>query len=702
MITDYLRILVAEVFLFSIAFFTWNLVRRLAPLPLSLRWCAWGVLVQFWLTIAFHGLRALHAFTLYGAGAVALLSILLGLCLAGPTGIWNVAGQGNLVWRWIRRSAKREKLMLLLLPLICTQLVVAFVRPPIGYDFQTYHGVKAALWVQHPESFEFAAPGGWSLYHHLTAQGSIVTAWMMLLFHSDRLVSAASVLFWPFFCLCVYALAREFRLNSRSSWLMAWFISSLPAVLYMKAQVYVDLPMHADIICSVAFAMYGFRQQKTSLLGFQGMAVGLAAATKITALSVAGILMASPLLLYGRKMDWKLWLQRWGVAIVLCALPIIPWMLYTYLSTGYPFSPLPISVAGLQLGQASPDMHWYLETPVIFHRPVWLENIWVFGQMFYSISNWMLGLFIVPFLLLAPWGLYRLSRINWRAAVLLTLLTLAFVSFYLNGSFKMVRLLYAYSDGRFFLSLLAWSALLGFLCLKRYRKTVELLMAGVVAWELIRFAVADWSPNALHELPLVLAGMAFVGWFFHRFSPSTPRLRQLAIWLILVPATLLCLGRLNDALRLEYFANQVGWMDDFPQILPVIDRPPRAYRIAVTSGPIQLSNRDLYYPFFGRELQNQVLYIPISLDGGIIPDSDPDRLEEANYAAWLERLQKQNVDFVMTFSPRSIEMDWMDDHPEIFTRIPTAPSLRAENLGSDSRLNWGLYRVNLARISSGL
>ena len=72
----------------------------------------------------------------------------------------------------------------------------------------------------------------------------------------------------------------------------------------------------------------------------------------------------------------------------------------------------------------------------------------------------------------------------------------------------------------------------------------------------------------------------------------------------------------------------------------------------------------LYY-FLGRELQNELFYIPISKTGEIIYHGYG-RRKKGDFGKWLDRLRENNIDFVVNFSGYSVELDWMVRHPDVF------------------------------------
>jgi hypothetical protein len=114
----------------------------------------------------------------------------------------------------------------------------------------------------------------------------------------------------------------------------------------------------------------------------------------------------------------------------------------------------------------------------------------------------------------------------------------------------------------------------------------------------------------------------------------------------------------------------------------LLDEPGETHVIAITSGPTQGSTQWFGYYFLGRRFQNRLLYVPPSRGGEVVSFS-PDWLERAqpDKRVWIHRLTARGVTAVMSFIPRSVELEWMAETPENFERIAGG-------------YKWGLYRFH--------
>ena len=100
-----------------------------------------------------------------------------------------------------------------------------------------------------------------------------------------------------------------------------------------------------------------------------------------------------------------------------------------------------------------------------------------------------------------------------------------------------------------------------------------------------------------------------------------------------------------------------------------LDQPSDPRRLAITGGSDQGADRWFTYSFLGRNLQNTLHYVPISCDGEIIHHGVADRRDAASRECWLDRLSERGITDVVSFRPRSIELEWMEALPLHFRRV---------------------------------
>src|SRR5262249_17772440 len=147
----------------------------------------------------------------------------------------------------------------------------------------------------------------------------------------------------------------------------------------------------------------------------------------------------------------------------------------------------------------------------------------------------------------------------------------------------------------------------------------------------------------------------------------------------------------RDALRFtllqkDFALHPLGALGYWTDAVATVDEPGQRYRIAVTSGPHQNNDEGFTYPFMGRRLQNQLVYVPVSGDGHVAPlgGCPADALDRtANFGIWRLRLRKEHVTRVVAFEPPSVELGWMENDPAEFAR-----------LAGDTQ--WGIFKVQVA------
>jgi hypothetical protein len=215
------------------------------------------------------------------------------------------------------------------------------------------------------------------------------------------------------------------------------------------------------------------------------------------------------------------------------------------------------------------------------------------------------------------------------------------------------------------------------------------LLWGAALFSFVRYVESGISMRAAAGLATLLGYLASVELVrrFARDSTVWPTARW-ALAALGGIGFLLIAGTLQRGMRSEFaqlgFARapiEPYWLE----ASRLIDDPERPLRIAFTSGPWIMGDNWFVYPFLGTRLQNEALYVPVSKDGASLPFGSQEvneRFERsADFAAWLGRLRESEVNAVMSFSPPSIELGWMEQRPDVFRRLLGAPG------------DWGMFVV---------
>jgi len=653
----------------------------------------WAATAATGIALAIGGFFALMPLGLFrpvpaalAAGACAAIALRL---VPGPPPMVLLARER----RVMRIATRLERPMHLVIALVLGgPAVLAVARtlagPPLAWDTVTYHGVRAALFVQNAFTFE-PGPGSWSLYRHFFAAGEVLVAWAMLPFHSDLLAGLVNGIQWVALGVACFALARELGLRSTRATIAAWACMLLPTLRLQVPSGYVELPMLVCVATALTLALRALRTERAPAACLALVALGAAASIKFVAgipLAVVATTLASWSVAAWRRGDRAPARAVAGGALVAGAL-VAPWLVAPLLETGYPLSPIPLELFGITLGEADPALDWnrrHDTARAYSMRTEWdaLRAIFVPpGALATALGpGALVSLLAVPLGIAAVW---RRSPLAIGMLVAVVLLTIAFV--YLPAM-NVNRLYWPRANSRYIALAVIVSTPLALVAGRAWRfwgqgLTFILLIASV--FYSLAFVGRGWSQwdslvvTALGVSLLVLGSL--VRWIARRSRLAAAVAGVLALAVIAAG-----LDALQTAVRYELLAT-AQHHHRFPrywqQAAAQLDEPGAARRIAVTAGPHQDGDNWFSYFFLGRTLQNTLHYVPISRSGAIAHFGPAGRrAERADERAWLARIAERDITEVLSLQPRSLEQDWMETRPERFRKLAGGP-------------DWGLFRV---------
>jgi hypothetical protein len=560
----------------------------------------------------------------------------------------------------------------------------ALLLPLLGWDSLTYHAVKAGLWVQTGGWFTLDAPGGWEYYRSFFGGGELFTAWAMLFLHSDLLAGVPDLVFWLFLGLVSASVAREFGLGAMSAMLVAMAFLCAPELSRLVGSGYVDT-------CATGFLLSGFlflirfgRSGRIVDLCLASAGFGLASSVKVNVLAVS-LLMALAAIVLSRKVIAGS-IRGWLLAGLCFAAPVLLWLLFNSVSTGYPLGSAPVSVGPVHLGEAPPNLQWFLTRPDLVPY-VFISELRVLHRALRPVG-FALVLSVVGFA-----GMYVGLRERGRDMVLAFLLIAATVAFYLSPSFSVVRLGFSFANGRFLAPAFLLSALAGLPVLERFRHGAVLLKVGasIVVFHGIDLYLREFVLDR-HFPEILFMAAAAAGTVpavlmvcKSRVLPAGRNLVLVALLAILLAAVLLVSGRAKDSFRNRAYAASTVmhdieryWVDG----LVALDGEPAPARIAFAYGPAQTSHRAFLAPFLGGHLNNALLYVSPESDGAVLPHH-PDFFARSrpSFDGWLSGLHKAGATHVLCLRPGGLELEWVQAHPEVFTIL------------AGEKNGWGLFRV---------
>jgi len=445
------------------------------------------------------------------------------------------------------------------------------------------------------------------------------------------------------------------------------------------------------LVAAAALAAHGVRTDRVPAVALSFAALGLAVGIKVFALPVAAVLPPVAILLVRRQLRSARGLAWIAGGLLAATAVAAPWFAQTWQRTGHPFSPLPLELLGVTLGQTNDAMRWYIDRPEI-DSSGFAEEIAAAARMFglpgfADRAEPTLGIFtLIPVLLFIP-GLIGLARTRWRAAVIVIVVSAPILLSFYGDGLRATRLVWAAVSGRYLLGAIAPIVLVAFAAGRPggiYRRLYGGLLATGAGVLFIASDLAAW--RSIEAIPAFAAASAVVALYLGARNISALKGRRVAIIATLLACTApFAIDAYRVATRSAALRESVVLHPSPRYLIPAleaIEDSPSPHTIAMTSGPARDADNWLIYPLLGRQLENTVTYVPITADGSTPGFSRYDEVIAAgDFQAWWDRLDERGVTDVFCFSPRSLELIWMERRPELFQRV----------VGNGR--DWGLYRI---------
>lgn len=653
-------------------------------------------LVALWLAGTI-GIALLALGVLVRPVILAVACLLLALAVSGLGGVAafrrSLRGDSRFFARIVQAHRRRPASLALALGFALLSLPVLvrpLLSPPLGWDTLTYHGVKSALWAQTGRWTDLSGPGLWSAMAGRPAAQSLLGAIGLTVVGDDLGLTAPEAGYWLLLGLAFLAAARALSVKEPWGSAGALFTLAIPTTRVVVGSGYSEPLLLTLLLGVVVFARDLPRHPRSLCLA--GGFLGLAAAVKPHVLIAAPLVMlvlAGATLWRQRSGGRLVWSLSWiPLAGLLLASPVAPWLIHTWQERGHPLSPLPVRLGPFVLGVPDSETVWYNERPGVAAEFDFRQEIEVLARVFASPlrgDETPTILALIP-VVVAAFLLRRLVRARWPFPVVVAT-ALACLGWWFHPSFAVVRhtpVMWP-TASRFLVPLIVM-ALLATLPVRREARARAWLvyLYGTSGFFLATRAFRGFArteKEAFLGLVVFAAGSAAL----LSLAPlgRVGRARGVAAALVLglgvIVATRASLRWDIAAEGLQVCPVPKYWVEGARRL---DSARPRV--IAVTSGPLQNLDRWFTYLFFGSRAQNRVLYVPTSRDGSILHWSagslDVER-RLADPERWLERLRNQQVDFVMSFEPPSLELSWLEGNPRDFQRLS----------GVTGR--WGLYRV---------
>ena len=641
--------------------------------------------VLVWLLVAvFHLLAWGHVFRL--EAALAASAAALWLLRRGATR-WRAALAEQASGARTLVAEMRRPFLAILATLALTILSVRLLRglvvPPLGWDSLTYHLVKAARWIHAAGFWPEAAPDSTGAYEYFPYAGDLIWAWAMLPFQGDGALAAAGILVVAGCGVATYALAREVGGDRMESSLAGLAFAFLPPCINFATAAYVD---NTAALCAILGLLFLCRllrgaDIREGILAAAALGCGAGTKAALVPTLAMGLVVIAGCVTRERARE-----RRAAVVVgVLSACAIgLPGYVRAWLERGSPFYPLPLVLGGRTLAAGHEGMALALAGQLDavrqdFRPILFLQHLFLPDPRFQFLNPGPAAPLLAALGLAgAVWICIRRRRETPR--VILLLATAGLVALGLSGPDTFgLRTYWVGVLGRFLLPALACFAALAAGLGGRLARGLLAVVVATGLWLAIPrgWSKADAVP-VLQLAGLLVTGVAVAG-LFVRFGRSRGRPKTALAGVLSTLA--ICIG-LWDELRassrypiyrdaakiLAYDAHPLSpsYAGAWP-IWRLFDGG-RPWRIAVAAGWNGIGDNWYRYPLFGSRLQNEIVYVPPTVDGSVVDYRLGGILAaNASRSAWLERLLTAKIDALVLLSPLPpFETRWAAELPQVF------------------------------------
>ena len=586
----------------------------------------------------------------------------------------------------------------------------ALVMPRLGWDDFTYHVFRAGLWVQNGSVALAPAPDAWSYYEFFPWGGDLVWAWALIWRAGDAVVAAASVVSWMICLPLAYGLARRYEQPPLPSFLAALALVILPSQITQIATAYVDnLQLMLVLACSALFlealdvgrtSSTTSPRAQTTVAALLGVGCGSGVLVKLSFVPLAGMIALA--------VAWKSVRQRRLrnlLAFAAGTTIAVPNLAFNWFQRGSPFYPFRVLDSlpfNQQLAQLLSEPQASLNSAerglgalLALVRNVRPEDPFL-NVGFAGMILLLLGLAGIGSIWFKPHARMYLICVGISAIVAVGQL--------LSPSNAALVTLWGRGLGRLVVPTLAPILLLA----ASSAVPIQVMLLPVLLTEYFVYAPWQWPWQVLLGTIVALAALLTACLAAAVVARSRLRMKWPAI-AIAVVVSLVVIEVVHDRVRYPaYGAFAAARLDDFHRAPPVgawpiwlrLDQAGPA-RVAVAAGWDGIGHNWFRYGLLGSRLQHDVRYIPITADGPIVNYADRDSVNaRADRQAWLTRLRDQQIEWVALLGPRTLEHQWVDELPDIFSielalndRAVILARVKAVRSGTPSRRNDGLIGV---------
>lgn len=544
------------------------------------------------------------------------------------------------------RIIKAEKKILLFLPVLMVLLRVS-ILPPLGWDALTCHLPKAVLWAKYGKFNFMECPGGFNFYQTYFAGGSILPAYVLAFFKNDLLLNFIDIFYYFLLFITIFSFLRKIKTGKENIFSGTLYFLTIPTVLLSLGTLYVDIFLILFLLKAV-FHLFNFIKTRMSLdryLFF--ISLGIAISIKVSILPGAVILLISFFIISLKNLKAVI------LPFFLFLLTFSFWIFENIKFTGYPLGYFPLKIMNLELGKETEAYKWYIHRDELKYSNLKDEIhsfFYLFGLPFKSFG---IGFFsFIP--LIIYFALFKkFFKENNFFYIVMILFFLSFFILYFHPNFKVVRILWYKVNGRIFLP---YFAPIFLLTLRLEKKFYGYFLFFSSLLNLIACLFYGWSIIEFFILP-------FLFFIFLIFLVKPKYILIILLFLILI---------IKIEFRNYFINNSIVFHpipSEWKEFVEILDTK-ESKKIAITSGPCQNNDNWFLFYIFGKNLQNEIFYIPPTLSGKVIDFDEEYTIKKyANFESWYSRLKRKGITHILSFYPPSIEIEWMSKRPEKFKML---------------------------------
>jgi hypothetical protein len=242
---------------------------------------------------------------------------------------------------------------------ILAELFHALGSPPSSVDLISYDLPVIGRWIQTgsiwhiTELFPLQTHGTYPQNAHL-----VLAAAAILPFHNDALLRFVNYPFLPFAGVAVYGIARELRAPAATATTFAAMFAAFPTIASDVEAGPLDTVALAAFASGVLFLVRHMRNRRSAELVLAALGLGFAAGAKWYLSSAVAALVAI----------WAVWslvaardkrrelLRAGSLILIVCAASGF-WLVRNLVQAGDPFYPVRVTVFGVKIFNAAPDIY---------------------------------------------------------------------------------------------------------------------------------------------------------------------------------------------------------------------------------------------------------------------------------------------------------------------------------------------------------